>query len=273
MATPGKTKSSKTTPKTSAAANPSKATAKERRAAAERRRRQQQQLIIAGGAVVLLVAVVLVIFVSTRPLEGFVPVGAADKYKAVVDNGFQGRTDEGYYFLGDPNAPVTMEMVSSFSCSACQAYHDSVFQSLQDKIAAGNLKFVYIPVTTYGSFQSDGMARGAFCAGEQGKFFEMSDVIFDWPGRYGSDSNNYRRLSDAAGQLGLDRSKFDACLTSSTTNELMDKAANLAKTRNVTATPTVYLDGSKIYPEMPDGSQGPDLGQLRGMIEAKVAQK
>lgn len=54
--------------------------------------------------------------------------------------------------------------------------------------------------------------------------------------------------------LGLDTAKFGECLTASSTGDMIAKAADLAQARGVNSTPTVFFNGTKIYPEMADGS-------------------
>lgn len=239
----------------------------------QKKRRQQQQTILFGiVAVAALIVVIVVVLTQNSPVEASVPDDVVNNavINRILEKGYSGRTEQGYYFLGRADAPTLMEEFSSFSCSACLSYHDSAFKSLLDKIEAGHLKFVYIPLSTYGSFNSEGMGRGAVCAGEQGKFWQMHELMFDWQRRYASGSNDYRRLSSAAGQLGLDQAKFDACLGSSATSDLLNKAAAEATNRSINATPSVFLDGTKIYPERLDGSQGPNLSEIRGYIESKA---
>ncbi len=244
---------------------------KARREAAIRRQQQQQALVFAIVAGAVLIAVLLAIFASTRPLEAEIPSEVATAYTTINEKGYWGKTAEGYYFIGAENAPVVMEMFSSFSCSACRSYKQTYFNAIKDKIEAGNVKFIYIPLTKFGSFDAEGMSKGAFCAGEQGKYWEMHDVMFDWQTRYASSSNDSRRLAAAAEKLGLDVGKFSACLASPEAKAALDKGAAYAGQKGVQATPTVFLNGEKIYPELPNGGQGPNPSELRGIIEVRVA--
>jgi protein-disulfide isomerase len=263
-----KQKTPKDAPK---AVTSTKKSIRERRAEAMRRRQQQRTVLLAiiAAAVVIVVGGFLVI--SSRPVDAQVPESALTKYTEITSKGFYGTTPEGFYFIGNPEAKVTMEMFSSFSCPACQQFKRSYFDNILDKIRSGDVKFVYIPLTQYGSFPSDGMARTALCAGEQGKFWEMHDAVFDWLGRYGSAANDGRYGVSGAEKLGLDTGKFSACLGDAKIGEVLRTAANLATERGVNATPTVFLNGTKIYPERQGGGNAPNLSELRGLIEATVA--
>lgn len=251
-----------------------KKSAKDRRAEAERRRRQQQVVLLVVIGLVALGLVALVLLATTRPVAAEIAPEVSNRFEqdyGSIPAEWFNRTPEGFFVIGKPDAPVTMEEFSSFSCSACRAFHSNYFQGLLDKIQAGQLRFVYIPVTNFGSWDSTNMARAAVCAGVQGKFWQMHDVLFDWQARLATQSNEPRRHSSAAELLGLDRNAFDACYDSQATSDVLSAAATLRESRGVNSTPTVYLDGQKVYPESADGSGALSLSQIRGIIESKAA--
>ncbi|PJF36663.1 MAG: hypothetical protein CUN49_04345 [Candidatus Thermofonsia Clade 1 bacterium] len=265
------TAKSKTPKNATKSAAPTKKSVRERRAEAMRRRQQQQIVLLAIIAAAVLIVVGGFVIISSRPVDAQVSESILTKYTEITSKGYYGTTPEGFYFIGNPEAKVTLEMFSSFSCPACQQFKRNYFDNIRDKILNGDVKFVYIPLTQYGSFPSDGMARTAICAGQQGKFWEMHDALFDWAGLYGSAANDGRYGLSGAEKLGLDTGKFAACLGDAKTSETIRAAANLANERSVNATPTVFLNGTKIYPERQGGGAAPNLSELRGLIEATVA--
>jgi protein-disulfide isomerase len=254
-----------TSPKTTSPKTATKLSAKERREMERRRQKQQQTLLAVVVGVALLVVVVGGILLTVfAPVDATVDDKIKTAYASIVSNeGWTGTTEQGFYFIGAPNAPVVVEEFSSFSCPHCATFHRDVFTNIMDKISAGQVKFVYMPLTRFGSFESEPMAKAALCAGEQGKFWQMHDLMFDWAGRYGPGANDGRRLTNGAQGLGLDTGKFDGCMNSSGTQDLITKAATDAGTRGVTGTPTVFVDNEKV------GTVG--LNELRGIIEAKMA--
>lgn len=268
MATADKSKT-KSTGKSATGPVSAKAAVKARREAEARRRQQQQRILLAIAAVTVLAVVAIIILIQIQPVEAAIPDEVKTAYQGIPS----GRTADGFYFIGAENAATTIEEFSSFSCSACLNYHKSTFKNLVDKFKDGSLKFVYLPLTKYGSYLADGQARGAICAGEQGKFWEMHDVMFDWQGRYGNGANDYRRLTNAAAALGLDTAKFGACLTADSTTQLITKAEEIATARGVNSTPHVFLNGQKVYPDMAGRDQPPGLNEIRGLIEANAAAK
>lgn len=251
-----------------------KKSAKDRRADAERRRKQQQVVLLTVIGLVALGVVALVLLATTRPIAAEIAPEVSSRFEqdyGSMPAEWFNRTNEGFFVVGNPEAPVTIEEFSSFSCSACKSFHDNYFKGLLDKIQAGQLRFVYVPLTNFGSWDSTNMGRAAICAGVQDKFWQMHDVLFDWQTRLATQSNDPRRHSSAAELLGLDRNTFDACYDSQATTDVLSAAATLRASRGVESTPTVYLDGEKVYPQAADGSSALSLSQIRGIIESKAA--
>ena len=142
---------------------------------------------------------------------------------------------------GDPDAPVAIVEFSDFQCPYCA--------SLQPLLAAllekypGRVKLVYkhFPLDFHQNARPAALA--SIAAGEQGKFWELHDLLFE----------NQKAL-DAAGiesyaqRLGLDVERFK--------RDLADKRAayeervetDLAQGREagVRGTPTVYVAGRKV---------------------------
>ena len=263
----------------------SKQSARERRALQQQRRERQQRILLTILAVALLVGVVGVIVVTVinansvaSPEDAYIPPDTLTRYTDFAQQKLMGTTPDGFPYLGADNAPVLIEEMGSLSCIACKQYHDGVTVNLLDEIKAGRLKYVFIPVTTTGEFNPEGVTRGVFCAAQQGKFWEMQEIAFDWQIRYQSGANDTARLKTAAQSLGLDTAKFSDCLTSSSVKDIIDKGGAAFTNRvkpdssGSIGTPTIFLDGEQIQPR-PDGSPAPNLSELRGIIEQKAAAK
>jgi len=250
-----------------------KMSVKERRAREIARRQKQQQLLLTIVAVVLLVGVIAAVFLSTRPAEAFIPDDTATRYQDFDKNQMVGVTPEGYPYIGAQNAPSVLEEFSNFACPHCNDYHSGTFLNLLDKIKAGQLRVVYIPLSITLSYNPEVETRAALCAAQQGKFWEMHDVLFDWQTRYTNGSNDVSRLAAAAGTLGMDTGKFTDCINNNRdVRATIDKAAQLSTDRKVAGTPTIFLNGQQIQPALNGGAE-PSLSELRGLIEAKAAAK
>jgi protein-disulfide isomerase len=199
--------------------------------------------------------------------DAVIPDGIDERYAALVKRGYTtGRTPDGLPAIGSPYAPFTIEQISSFSCTHCANFTANYFNNLLDKILEGKVRYVFIPLTQIGSFDSEPMARAALCAGEQGKFWQMHDVMFDWLDRYGAQANNTTRLSSAAEQLGLNVKKFNTCIKGTRAKKLLTKAQQIAVDRDVNSTPRAYLNGEQIFPGV-DGAPSMTLDALLTKID------
>jgi len=196
--------------------------------------------------------------------DAYVPPDVLLRYKALARKGYlDNRLDNGLFYLGAEDAPVTMEQFSSYSCAPCKNFNDTYFYNLFDLILAGELRYVFVPVTTTGEFTPTEMSRATYCAGEQGQYWLMHDVMFDWQTRYGVGGNDAGRLSAAAGQLGMDRVAFNSCMSSDRAENWMKMASDLVQQREIYSTPTVFFNGSLL-------DMTTSLADLRAQIDAKA---
>jgi protein-disulfide isomerase len=122
----------------------------------------------------------------------------------------------------------------------------------------GQVKLVFVPINRVGGPGADETARAAVCAGEQGKFWEMHDVMFHWQGRVNPSKP---RIDTAAEELGLDTGDFDNCYDSGETRDTLRQAWGEMTGLGFNATPTVFLDGA--YEPNP----GAIPGKLRDRFE------
>lgn len=110
---------------------------------------------------------------------------------------------------GNPDAPVTLVEYSDYQCPFCARHYRDTMPILQEEyIDTGKLKFVMreypLPQLHKNATRA---AMSAQCAHQQGKYWEMHNIMFD----------NQRELADEnlkayAATIGLDTAAFDACM-------------------------------------------------------------
>ena len=112
--------------------------------------------------------------------------------------------------LGRADAPVTLVEFSDYQCPFCQRFFATTLPALKkDYIDTGKLRFVYrdFPLEMHPHAREAAVA--AHCAGEQGKYWEMHDALFQYQAALAP-----AQLAERARALDLDSSRFDQCLTS-----------------------------------------------------------
>ena len=112
---------------------------------------------------------------------------------------------------GRAEAPVTLVEFSDYQCPFCQRFFATTLPILmQEYVDTGKVRYVFrdFPLDQLHP-KARKAAEASHCAGEQGKYWEMHDVIF----------RNQRalaapQLAEHAQSVGVERAKFDECLAS-----------------------------------------------------------
>jgi protein-disulfide isomerase len=208
---------------------------REARQRRQKQRRQNQRLL----ALVLIVAVavvgIAVVVVSNQPVDAFIPEELSARYGGIE----RSYSREGYPRLGNADAPVTVEEYASFACPGCEAFHSDSFDAALERVKDGQVLFTYVPLNTGSIPNAPGASRAALCAGRQGMFWEMHDVLFDWQTRYGNTAFSQNRLLTGIENLGLSSSGFTNCFNSAEISATLEAAVN----EDVSTTPTLRVNG------------------------------
>ncbi len=218
-----------------------------RQTAKERRRRQKgpSRTLIVIGVVGVALAFVGVLIVSSpqNPFAPAAPIVAITPFPRPAAN---------QNAMGDPNAPVKIEEYSDFQCPACLAFYKETERSIAEQyVAANKVYFVYHSMGAWIGSESSAAAEAAYCAGDQGKFWDYHDILFaNWTGENVGDFSAQRLL--AFGQtLGLNMDEFRPCLDNHKyAGQVAQDKADGAKA-GVTATPTFFVNGKKIEGAQP----------------------
>lgn len=145
----------------------------------------------------------------------------------------------GEKFKGNPDAYLAIVEYSDFQCPFCGAYaHDAYPQIEANYIKTGKVRYFFrdFPLPIHpNAFQA---AQAARCAGEQNKFWEMHDRLFD----------NQKALSPSdlpqhAQAVGLDVTKFNQCLASGKYTEEIRKSVAQGERIGVNGTP-IFIIGT-----------------------------
>jgi protein-disulfide isomerase len=144
--------------------------------------------------------------------------------------------------LGDPKAPVTMEMFIDVRCPVCQNYEVTELPSIVKKyIATGKVQLHLKPWAFLGP-QSFTGRRGVIAAADQNKGFEYAKLLYDNQGSEATQWLSGREMAILAASVnGLDLAKWRDDVNSSSSEATAKGVDKLAQQKNVNSTPTIYV--------------------------------
>jgi protein-disulfide isomerase len=215
---------------------------------------------IAGGALVacaaLVVAVVASIFIprmratgtAPTPFAQQAPVTAEPATALVPTLGAQQPPNS----MGSPSARVKIIEYADFQCPYCMQFHqDTEPKIINEYVRTGKVYFEYHSVGAFLGEESGAAAQGAYCAGDQGKFWEYHDALFShWTGENVGDFTN-DKLEQYAASLGLDAASFQDCLSSGKYAAILDQDVKDARAAGIRATPSFMINGKLLEGALP----------------------
>lgn len=148
--------------------------------------------------------------------------------------------------IGSDSAKVKLVEFSDFECPACAAVEPFLV-----KVRSSNpneVQFIYRHFPLPQHAHARNAAYFAEAAGEQGKFWEMHDRIFqtqnDWVNLSESDTRVF--FMDLAKQLGLDEGRLKDALENNTYKTQVEGDLAEGQRLGVNSTPTFFLNGRKL---------------------------
>ncbi len=140
---------------------------------------------------------------------------------------------------GDANAPVTIVEFSDYECPFCgRHFRDTLPSIISNYVDTGKVKIVFkdFPLNFHPNAQKAGEA--AECAGEQGKYWEMHDKLFENQQALGVDD-----LKQYAKDIGLNSGNFDSCLDSGDQADEVRDDLSAGQSVGVSGTPANFVNG------------------------------
>ena len=140
---------------------------------------------------------------------------------------------------GNKSAKVTITEFSDFQCPYCSRLQPTLKDVL--KAYPNDVKIVFKDFPLSFHKEARNAAKAARAAGEQGKYWEMHDLIFA-----NFSKVNEAMFKDFATKLNLDMTKFMADYSSNKYDALIQQDINLGRQVQVTGTPTLFMNGKRM---------------------------
>lgn len=232
-----------------------------RQAVREKRRRQQRKqrlYIILGVVGVAVIIAALLIVPSLQPVGDIVTITPHER--PMVD----GRA------MGDPNAPVTIEVYEDFQCPACKTFSEQIEpQVVEAYVATGDVYYIYRHFPFIDDRaprnESDQAANASMCARDENRFWDYHDMLFaNWNGE-NQGAFNDKRLVAFAEALGLEMESFNQCFNAKLNKDEIDADLQSGRDSGVTGTPSVLVNARMITPGFV-----PSFAEISEAVEAEL---
>ena len=154
--------------------------------------------------------------------------------------------------LGKVGARVFIVEFADFGCSYCAKFEHETYPKLDSAyIAKGVVRFKMIPFVTGMFKNSREVAEAAECSADQGKFWEMHDLLYLNQKEWKKSSNVFALIYKYAAQIKLDRNKLALCLKDPATGRRIQRHDAMAQQLGINGTPTFFVNGRRVPGAIP----------------------
>jgi len=143
--------------------------------------------------------------------------------------------------LGNADAPVTIYEYSDFQCPFCARAAAEIVPRLDtDYLATGKAKLIFKNLAFIGQ-ESRWAAEAALCSGDQGKFWEYHNKLYEEQNDENKGAFEVENLKRFAQEIGLNAGEFNTCFDAGTHTGQVADEMDEADRRGVTSTPTFFV--------------------------------
>jgi len=166
---------------------------------------------------------------------------------------------EGAPSRGPESAPVTVVEFTDFECPYCLRAQPSIERLREEYPDSVRVVFKHFPLSFHK--RAINAHRAALAAGEQGKFWEMHDLIFENPRALDADA-----MKRHARSLGLDEARFEQSFASKRLAERIDRDVAEGRAAGVRGTPAFFINGRLLSGAQP-------FDRFKAMVEEELAKR
>ena len=169
---------------------------------------------------------------------------------------------------------VTLVEYGDYQCPVCGTFYAAVKQAAAQYNTKVVFQFRNLPLTSIHQ-NAFAAARAAEAAGLQGKYWEMHDLLYANQLAWSQSTDPQTAFASYAQSLGLDTTKFNTDYASEAVNSSINADLSaFSKTGDEMATPTFYLDGTKLDNlKLVDSTGHPSVDAFAKILDAELTKK
>jgi protein-disulfide isomerase len=150
----------------------------------------------------------------------------------------------GFPSLGKNDAPITMVEFTDFQCPFCRRHAANTLPQIRKNfVDTGKVRYVVVDNPIPSHRYAAQAAQAAHCAGDQGKYWQMHDHLFENQHRITPQS-----LPVLAKEVGVDEKAFSACMDSGKHVDEVQAAVRVSAMSGARGTPSFVIGKTQ-----PDG--------------------
>jgi predicted DsbA family dithiol-disulfide isomerase len=160
-----------------------------------------------------------------------------------------GQTAEGFWYKGDPNAPVKVVEFADYECPACATLEGELARANFDQkfVETGKVQYIYreFPLTRIHK-SATLTAEVSRCAGDQNLYWPVHYALYDTQKQWAGQLKARDLILAVAAGAGADRAKIEACLDSQTYAAAISASEAETIKRGINSTPTVFVNDQEV---------------------------
>jgi protein-disulfide isomerase len=146
--------------------------------------------------------------------------------------------------FGNPDAPVRIMEFFDYGCGFCRQFHAETLPSLMDEyIDEGKVLWKSVPFVIGNWANSVPASLSAECANDQGRYADMTELLFSRQSDWKQGSEPEAVLEGFAEELGLDMDRYRSCFSGDEFLWRVQTHTTMARQLGVRSTPTFFLIG------------------------------
>ena len=173
--------------------------------------------------------------------------------------------------IGNPKAPITMEVFGDFQCPACRGFFEtSVKQVIDDYVIPGKVYIIHrdFPLDMHPYARQ--AARLANAASEFGQFEAIERALYDHQDEWSAKGNIDEVMASYFPPAQFKKFQAFESLHISEINASIERDRAMGMQRNVNQTPTVYITAHSKTEALPGG--GVDYKLLKSYFDYLLRQ-
>jgi protein-disulfide isomerase len=143
------------------------------------------------------------------------------------------------------SAAIKLVEYGDFQCPACGGFHPIVEQLREKYGDKLSFTFRHFPIDSIHP-HARAASRAAEAAGNQGKFFEMYNLLYQNQSSWSGSNAASSTFEGYAAQLGIDVARFKSDVTSDSVNGTINADIEEGKDKGITGTPAFLLNGKEL---------------------------